>query len=160
MGALEEIKRDNKIVADWLLFYPFRRRQYYQDIIAINEGRFTPEVVVKTGPGNPTLQQALRSTALEETSKWLEVIEIVESVLGPKKQVFLMVRRQAAYIQNRNIKGRPAWVAYVQHHYADEMAKLSGGKAEEYWLNETTIKEWWNSMVWLTARVAAKKGCI
>ncbi|WP_425059208.1 hypothetical protein SCACP_38870 [Sporomusa carbonis] len=35
MNALAEIKRDNEIASDWLLYYPYRRRQYYEDLLDV-----------------------------------------------------------------------------------------------------------------------------
>lgn len=155
-NVLAEIKNDNHEAADWLLFYPFRRTQFYQDKIELMNGTKLPEVPVYTGPGNPTMQKALSLSGLLKTEAWLETIELVESILGEKKLVFLKYRREAAY-SNRKIKGRPAWVTYVQHHYAEEMSKRYGHPAENFWIAEKTIKTWWAQMVELTARVAIKR---
>lgn len=157
INILEEIKEDNKEAAEWLLYYPFRRRQFYkdkQDEICASSA--LPEVVTRTGPGNPTAVHALRLSNLVKCEQWLEVVEVVESVVGEKKLVFLKYRREAAYITQR-VKGRPAWVLYVQRHYADEMAKRYASNPEAFWLSEKTMKHWWEQLVDITARIAIKK---
>ena len=160
MGSiLAEIKNDNYEAADWLLYYPFRRTQFYHDKIEIMHGTKLPDIPVHTGPGNPTMQKVLTLSGLLKTEGWLETIELVESILSEKKLVFLKYRREAAY-SNRNIKGRPAWVTYVQHHYADEMAKRYGCSAEKFWLSDRTMKAWWAQMAELAARIAIKKNLL
>jgi hypothetical protein len=156
-NILEEIKLDNREAAEWLLYYPFRRRQFYKDKQdAICAAVTLPEVLARTGPGNPTAIRALRLSSLVKYEQWLEVIELVEDLLDEKKQVFLKFRREAAYI-TKCVKGKPAWVIYVQRHYADEMAKRNNQEPEQYWLSEPTMKAWWAQIIELTARVALKK---
>lgn len=155
-NILAEIKNDNHEAADWLLYYPFRRSQFYRDKVELMNGTKLPEVPVYTGPGNPTMQKALSLSGLLKTEAWLETIELVESMLSDKKRIFLQCRREAAYM-TRKVKGRPAWVVYTQIHYADEMAKRYGHSPEKYWVSENTLKFWWANMVEVTARVAIKK---
>lgn len=160
MNALAEIKKDNEIASDWLLYYPYRRRQYYDDLLDVENSRPVSEVNIKTGPGNQTMQKAVKMVELSHTERWLQTVELVESVLAEKKLIFLEVRREAAYINNRTVKGRPAWVAYVQRHYAEKMAARYGTTSDKFWTNETTLKEWWQEMVNIVARVALKQGCL
>lgn len=157
MNILAEIKLDNEEAAGWLLYYPIRRRQYYQDRLEALGGTRSPEIRVKSGPGNPTMQKALKLSALDDVGCWLEAIELVESVLGEKKLAFLRVRREAAYLQERFVRGRPAWVVYTQHQYADEMAKKYQSQPEKFWISERTLKTWWQEIVDLTVRIALKK---
>lgn len=156
-NILAEIKNDNQEAADWLLYYPYRRQQFYQDRInLLNAAQEMPEVQVYCGPGNPTMQKTLKLSGLLQTEAWLETIEIVQDTLGEKKLIFLKYRREAAYME-RHIKGRPAWVAYVQHHFSAEMAKRYGAQPEKFWLSERTMREWWARMVETTARIAIKQ---
>lgn len=155
-NILAEIQADNREAAEWLLYYPFRRRQFYKDKRDIMCSSVSmPEIVIRIGPGNPTAFHALRLSSLEQCEIWLETIELVEELLSEEKQVFLKYRREAAYI-TRRVKGRPAWILYVQRHYADEMAKQHGKNPEDYWLGEKTMREWWVEITVLTARVLAK----
>lgn len=160
MNILAEIKNDNEEAAQWLLYYPIRRRQYYQDRLEVLGATRSSEIRVKTGPGNQTLQKALKLSALDDVESWLETIELVESVLGEKKLVFLRVRREASYLQERFVRGRPAWVVYTQHHYANEMAKKYQTQPEKFWLSERTLKTWWQEIVDLAVRIALKKGLL
>ncbi len=160
MNILAEIKSDNEEASSWLLYYPVRRRQYYQDRLELLGSTPSSEIRVKTGPGNQTMQKALRMSALDHVEDWLKIIELVENVLGEKKLVFLKVRREASYIQDRFVRGRPAWVVYTQHHYANEMAKKYQSQPEKFWLSERTLKSWWQEIVELTARLALKKGLL
>lgn len=159
MDALAEIKRDNEISSDWLLYYPFRKKQYYEDLLDIENSSPRSEVKVRTGPGNQTMQKAVKKLDLSHTELWLQSVEIVEGIFNEKKLVFLQVRREAAYIV-KNIRGRPAWVVYVQQQYADRMAKRYNTTPERFWVSETTLKDWWREMVEVMARVAIKKGCL
>lgn len=160
MNILAEIKNDNEEAAQWLLYYPGRRRQYYQNRLEVLGSTHSSEIRVKTGPGNQTMQKALKLSALNDAECWLETIELVESILGEKKLVFLRVRREAAYIQDRFERGRPAWVVYTQHQYADEMAKRYQSQPEKFWISERTLKTWWQEIVDLTVRIALKKGLL
>lgn len=156
-NILKEIKADNQEAADWLLYYPYRRRQFYKDKQdTICSSVALPEVIARTGPGNPTALRAMHLSSLAKCEQWLEVIETVEDNLDEKKLVFLTFRREAAYITKR-VRGKPAWVIYVQCHYADEMARRHDTQPDDYWLSENTMKYWWTQIVELTARIAMKK---
>lgn len=159
MNALAEIKKDNEIASEWLLYYPFRRRQYYDDLLDVENARPVSEVNIKTGPGNQTMQKAVKMVELSHTELWLQAVEIVESVLSEKKLIFLEVRREAAYMV-KTVRGRPAWVIYVQRHYAERMAARYNTTPDKFWTNETTLKEWWKEMVEIVARIALKQGCL
>lgn len=160
MNALAEIKRDNEIASDWLLYYPFRRRQYYEDLLDVeNSTPVSAEVNVKTGPGNQTMQKAVKLVELSRTELWLQCVEDVEGIFSEKKLIFLQARREAAYMV-KTVRGRPAWVVYVQRHYAERMAVRYNTTPDKFWVSETTLKEWWREIVEIVARVAIKKGCL
>ncbi len=96
---------------------------------------------------------------LSHTELWLQSVEDVESIFSEKKRVFLQARREAAYMV-KTVRGRPAWVIYVQRHYADRMSARYNTTPDKFWVNETTLKEWWREMVDVMARVALKRGCL
>ena len=158
-NALAEIKYDNEIASDWLLYYPYRRRQYYEDLLDAENSRPVSEVNVKTGPGNQTMQKAIQKIELTQTEQWLQCVEDVENIFSEKKRIFLQVRREAAYMV-KSVRGRPAWVLYVQRHYADRMAERYNTTPDKFWVSETTLKDWWHEMVEVMARVALKRGCL
>ena len=160
MNALAEIKKDNEIASDWLLYYPYRKRQYYDDLLDVENARPVSEVSVRTGPGNQTMQKAVKMVELSHTELWLQTVEALESVLSEKKQIFLEVRREAAYISNKTVRGRPAWVIYVQRHYAERMAARYKTTPDKFWTHEQSLKAWWKEMVETTARIAIKQGCL
>ncbi|WP_156023721.1 hypothetical protein [Sporomusa ovata] len=155
MNILAEIKEENCEAADWLLYYSYRRRQFYKNKQDETYASSLPEVVIRTGPGNPTAFHAMRLCSLDACEQWLEAVETVEDNLEEKKLVFLKYRREAAYI-TKKVRGKSAWVLYVQRHYAEEMAKLQNKQPEDCWLSETTMKEWWTEIIELTARVLLK----
>lgn len=158
-NIVNEIKRDESEAADWLLYYHDRKHEYYKDLNILQNTNQVSEVNIRAGVGNPTQDKIVRLSGLVKTEKWLETIEIVEDNLSPRTKTFLKVRREAAY-SNRNVRGRPAWIIYVQHHYAKEMAKLTNRQPEDFWLSDPTIKLWWKKLIDLTVKAALKRGCL
>lgn len=154
------LKKDDELASDWLLFYSDKRRQFYIDKMDLLNSSNAPKSGGRSGISKPTEQRIVRMSGLLKDEAWLELLEVVEDSLSERKKIFLSVRREAAYMEGNNERGRPAWVVYVQRRYAEEMALVYGGKPEKYWVAETTIKEWWNKLIVLAARAAAKKGCL
>jgi hypothetical protein len=117
-----------------------------------------PEVFVDTGPGNVVVQKVISLTELDKTEQWLITVELVQGMLGPKKRLFLELRRQAAH-KNKTVNGREVWRNYVQSHYAEEMARAYNGVPEKFWLSDRTLTIWWREIVDLVRLVALKRGC-
>lgn len=87
-----------------------------------------------------------------DTDHWQHVLDAVLQSSSPKVMVLLKVRREAL----RHIKksrGRPGWLSYTQHHYAEELAKLYGEQAEKYWTTEGNLKRMWHDLTNLTIRI-------
>ncbi|WP_461367778.1 hypothetical protein [Candidatus Darwinibacter acetoxidans] len=96
---------------------------------------------------------------MKNISDWLALIEEVETSLSPKMRLFLRLRREAVYTKT-HLRGRPGWVAYVQEHYAREMAKLNKKRPSDYWVEDRTLFAWWDRIVTFTAIKASKRGLL
>jgi hypothetical protein len=158
-SILQELEKDYDTAAEWLLYYQDRLTQYYKDLNYIHDETHMPEVFVDTGPGNVVVQKVISLTELDKTEQWLITVELVQGMLGPKKRLFLELRRQAAHI-NKTVNGREVWRNYVQSHYAEEMAREYSTTPDKFWLHDNTITNWWNEIVGLVRLVALKKGCL
>ncbi len=122
-AILKELKSDYDTAEEWLLYYPARLKQYYQDLNYISTETNRPEVFARSEPANVVVQKVISLAELDKTEQWLITIELVETMLAPKKKLFLKIRRQAAN-QKKMVNGREVWRPYVQRHYADEMVKI------------------------------------
>jgi len=160
VGALQqELNNDYDTAEEWLLHYQVRLTQYYKDLSCIRSETQMPEVFVRTGPGNVVMQKVISLAELEKRERWLIVVEMVQDMLGPKKLLFLELRRKAAN-KNKKVNGREVWRSYVQVHYSDEMSKLYSITSDKFWLHDNTITNWWIEIVSLVRIVALKKGCL
>lgn len=151
MDYMADIKKDNKVVEEWLLFYKERRRQYYIDRQSILGATCSPDVSSRCGVGNQTMTKGIQLTKLMQQEAWLETIEVVEESLSESKQLFLALRREAVYLQENGNAGRPPWVEYVQQRFASEI---------DQFVHDNTIKRWWRELVNQTVIVALKKKCL
>lgn len=156
-----DIKAENRIVSDWLLYYPERLHKHkeHQEYIPSYRGpSMSGEIQGKGETSDPTA--SIVAQRLKYDSGWFTLIEEVEQSLPEKQRVFLEVRRKAT--QQRGGKpGRPAWVAYVQCSYPLVMAERTGRDVEHYYISsDKTIKLWWERIVDYTARLAAKRGLL
>ena len=158
-NVLKERDIDRCTAEEWLLHYQSRKSQYYSDLNYVTESSGMPEVFVKMGPGNIVMQKVVSLADLEHAEKWLLVIEGVQDTLGPKKRLFLDLRRKAAGL-NKTVRGQVVWRTYVQSHYAEIMAKEHGTTKDIFWLHDNTIGKWWNEIVEMVMYVALKKGCL
>lgn len=158
-NIMAEIKNDEQVTSDWLLLYFERRRDYYESRTNLQYSSQAPAVGGRSGVGKPTEQKTIMLSKLMHDEAWLETVEYVQERLSDRKKIFLKVRREAAYM-DKNIRGRPAWVVYVQQNYAEEMSKITGRNPEEFWLSEATVKAWWKKLVNLLVIVAMKKRCL
>lgn len=168
-GIDKEYRKDGAIVAAWVLHYWEKKREceeaFEQYLEEISTHASKPELVPIHGslPGDRTGNQATKladtSRRLEREAEWLELVEEVESKLPPKMQIFLRLRREAEYTKTR-LRGRPGWVAYVQDHYAKEMAKANNKRPSDYWVEDRTFFAWWDRIVTYAVIRAAKRGIL
>lgn len=145
--------KSNATAADWLLNITDRRRQYVQ-----RQSEFACLSVVTSdgqpsahNPGRPTERMGLQLVDLESAKCWIMTIELVESMLSPKKAAYLNLRREANYMPGTGERGRPAWVGYVQCQLIERHGVDLSGSA---------MLNWWHEIVELTVRVAIKRGCL
>jgi hypothetical protein len=158
-NILQELDQDFDTAEEWLLYYPERLKLYYQDLNYISGGTAAvPEVFVQTGPGDIVLHRVVSLSELDKTEKWLITVEMVQDMLGPKKKLFLDLRRKAAD-RKKTVNGREVWRSYVQKQFADEMARQYNGVPEKFWLSDQSLSAWWKNIVELMRLVALKRGC-
>ncbi|GAV24792.1 hypothetical protein ciss_07250 [Carboxydothermus islandicus] len=154
-----EFKKENRKVANWLLFYEERKAEYERLREAIIESSPCLTDAVpggKNAVSDPTARKAVELARLQETEKWLQLVEEVENRLPLKMKVFLRLRREYRYRTGRN-----GWIAPVQWRYAQELAKILGKNPEDTWIeSRTTFYYWWERIVEYAARLAAKKGLL
>lgn len=145
--------KSNATASDWLLNIADRRRQYVQ-----RQSEFSCLSVITSdgqpsahNPGRPTERMGMQLVDLEAAKCWIMTIELVESMLSPKKMMFLQLRREAGELPGTGDPGRPSWVPYVQsnlvcRHGID--------------LSRDAMFDWWHELIELTVRVAIKRGCL
>ena len=154
-----EVKKENRKVANWLLFYEERKKEYQElreEILGASSRSLSGAGIAKNAISDPTGKKAVKLAQLQEMEQWIELVEEVERRLPPKMKVFLRLRREYRYSAKRN-----GWVAPVQWKYAQEVAKMLGKAQEDTWVeSRTTFYYWWERIVEYAARLAAKKGLL
>lgn len=160
MNGFEEAKQENRIVAGWLLYYEERKREYEQMQEQILHGGQHSGVVVAGAEGEISDSTGNRAVELAdrlaEKKAWLDLVEEVEQKLPWKMQVFLRLRREC-----RHRRGPHAWVPYIQHKYAEEVARREKKQIYDVWIaNRQTFYVWWQRIVDYAARQAARRNLI
>lgn len=158
MDIQSEIKREDKMVSEWLLFYSERLADHNKrrNDILFSSPAPSDGMPKGTSTGDPTANKGASMVELEESEKWLYIVEKVRDKIHPKLQIFLRLRQECRYSRGRN-----GWVAYVQWHYAEEVAKMLNKDPRETWIeSRNTFTRWWDTLVKITAREAAKNGLI
>lgn len=155
-----EIREDNKIVSAWLLYYHERREEYLslREEIICSSSPGLAEVMPgrKNMTGDPTGRKGQRLADLQETERWLALVEEVERRLPWKMKVFLKLRREY-----RHARGRQGWTSAVQWRFSQEVAAGLGKKPEDAWVeSRNTFTRWWDRIVEYAARLAAKNGLL
>lgn len=155
---------ENKLVADWLLHYKEKKAEYEQqrdDMIGNLHGGVADGVSRHSTVSDPTYRDAVKLFKLMDTEQWLECISAVEKELPFKLMVVLQARREAEAKENIRTKGRPAWIAYAQHKYSEAMSAKLNIPQEEVWIESfSTFSRYWDEIVNIAAREAAKRGLI
>jgi hypothetical protein len=157
----QDIKRQNQIASEWILYYHQRFQVFNQMQNNISALAATQYTGIPQGKGisDPTAQKVIKLDSLKNDELWLTTIKDVEKIVSPQKKVFIEVRRRAEESRNAGIAtvGRPGWVSYTQATYADKIYRMYG---YEQVPSERTMMSWWNQIVELTVRVAIKRGCL
>lgn len=150
-----QIRNENQVAGNWLIHYRARKRSHDEQRQEITAG--TRERDENVGGGRPSLPgKPVESMAckLDEhdtsnTAKWLQTVEDVKSIVGPKKRQLLELRQECRFYISPD-GGRPGWIAPVQQRF---------GEITGWCPAESKIKEMWYDVVWLTVRVATIRGC-
>ena len=144
--------KPNTTAASWFLNIESKRRQYIQNqsefaclSVATSDGQPSAH-----NPGRPTERKGMQLAELEAAKCWIITIELVESMLSPKKTAFLSIRRESEG-RSMNDRGRPAWVDYAQI----QLMERHGID-----LSRRAMFDWWREIVELTVRVAIRRGCL
>ena len=157
---MQDIKNENRVVSDWLLYYPERLRQHEEQLASVTfmqSPSLSDDIQGTGGTSDPTARVA--GQRLKYDSEWFALIADVERSLPEKQRVFLECRRQA--LRQSGGVGRPGWTTYVQYAYPLEMARKTGNDIEHYYISqEITLHHWWGRIVEYTARQAIRKGLL
>ena len=160
MEQIIDIKKQNREALRWILnFYDLRKA--YIDKLAmfsalgatVNDG-----MPRGTDTGNPAANKAISLVELEKQKTWIMVIELMEQTLSERSRKYLEFRRDAAHQIKGDKRGRPSsWVNYVQPRYAEwfycRYCKPDVPSVDQ-------MKQWINSMIDVTVRIAIKKGVL
>lgn len=155
-----DIKAENRIVSDWLLYYHERLQEQKEHMYKLG---YYPKaggdsIRAQGTTSDPTANQVIKRE--KHDSRWFDLIADVERMLPEKQRVFLEIRREATH-QRGGKPGRPAWVAYVQCKYPLVMARRTGRPVDCYCIGaDRLLYEWWNRIVEYAARIAAKRGLL
>lgn len=159
--ALEtEIKADNRLVEEWLLWINERKDAHGTIRIEILEssgsGLFNGTMGCQKKISDPTSRKGMKLAGLQikKTEEWIRLIDEVENRLDQRMRLFLELRREYRFATGRN-----GWTAAIQCRYAEEAAKRFGKEPEDNWIeSRNTFTLWWRKIVDYTARLAAKRG--
>ena len=159
----ERIDKEDKEAEDQLLFYDERRLEYQEMTVGIaffgSSGAapatgVTVQATGAAGHSDPTGDKGsfLAGDKAHRASKWLEVIELVESGLTPRDLAFLKARRTYRFLTARD-----GFIHPVQADMIRQLEKLGYEVSPDGW-DRTSLTIWWNGIVARTARVAAEHG--
>lgn len=152
----EEIRRDNRIVAGWLLDYPQRKQAYEhrrQEILYSSSASAMSKAPARAGISDTTGRKVALLAELETTERWLKLVEEVERRLPWKMQIVLRLRRESRYVQGR-------WKAYAREQYTAEVAAATKKRESDVWVGEESMGQFWRRVLEYTARAAGKKGLL
>lgn len=150
-----QIRNENQVAGNWLIHYRERKRSHDERRQEITAGIRERDENVGGGrsslPGKPVESMAckLDEHDTSNTAKWLQTVEDVKSIVGPKKRQLIELRQECRFYISPD-GGRPGWIAPVQQRF---------GEITGWCPAESKIKEMWYDVVWLTVRVATIRGC-
>lgn len=151
----DQIKQENRIASNWLIHYRERKRDHDERRQEILAGARERDENVGGGrsslPGKPVESMAckLDEHDTSNTAKWLQVVEDVKAIVGPKKRQLLELRQECRFYISPD-GGRPGWVAPVQQRFGE----ITG------WIpSEQVMKNYWNDIVNTAVRMSVVRGC-
>lgn len=159
-----ELREDNQLVSSWLIYYRERKRNVElerEDILYRTQQPGSDRVSSST-ISDPTYQRGEeleRKTA--QDMLWLDTVEMVYRMVGPKKQLLLQLRQEEAENPTTQSKrGRPGWVIWVQSRWAERYASMTGYPPDVCWLSDGMVRNMWSDIVARCAILAAKRGLL
>ena len=159
-----ELKEDNQLVSSWLIYYQTRKQdvEMIRDEILYRTQQPGSDRVSSSTISDPAYQRAEELQRKTETDlKWLETVDMVKRMLGPKKLLLLELRQsEAEQPITKGRRGRPGWVIWVQCQWAETYAKQSGYPVDVCWISDGMIRSMWSDIVARTAILAAKRGLL
>lgn len=151
----EQIRKENKIAANWLIHYRERKRVHEEQRQEILAGTREHDENVGGGrssiPGRPveSMDCKLDEHDTNTSAKWLQTVEDVKAIVGPKKRQLLELRQECRFYISPD-GGRPGWIAPVQQRF---------GEITGWCPAENKIKEMWYEIVGLAVRIAIIRNC-
>jgi hypothetical protein len=153
------MREEDVRVAEWLLYYDDRKAEYEkrrQDILCRMGVGPVKVFDAKEAISDPTGKKIEQLSSLENTEKWLRLVEDVEERLPWKLRTFLRLRRKY-----RHYRGMYGWTKKVAYEYAKEAAARDGKSIEEVLITQRlTLWRWWQRIVDYTVREAIRRGLL
>jgi hypothetical protein len=151
----EQIKKENRVAANWLIHYRQRKRDHdeHRQEILISKKEYDENVGGGRSsiPGRPTESMAckLDEHDTSNAARWLLAVENVKIIIGPKKRQLLELRQECRFYISPD-GGRPSWIAPVQMRF---------GEMTGWCPAERTIQDMWKDIISIMVRVAIAHGC-
>lgn len=146
-----DIKRQNKIASEWLIYYQERKREHgerRQELYSKREKAGE----LSTGLSKPTEMIAtnlVNHDCFSNAAKWFETVETVYNMVGHKKRLLIRLRQECKFYVSFN-GGRPGWIVPVQVRFGEEMGFVPA---------EQALRNTWEDIINLTVRMAFIKKC-
>lgn len=124
LNIKDQIREENRVAANWLIHYRERKRDHEerrQELLANTKEKDDNVVGGRsTVIGRPTeaLACKLEDHDNGNSAKWLQVVEDVKSIIGPKKKQLLEIRQECRFYISPD-GGRPGWIAPVQVRFGE-----------------------------------------
>lgn len=159
----EELERQDRQVAGWLLYYEDRKKELEREKEEIRESgvsavSYSHEMKSQTNAINDSVANTVIKLTNLRKEKEIKLVEDILEMLPLEKKVFLQLRQK----YNNSRGGRHRYNAYVkiQVEYAEKMAELTGMSEEEVWREERTLKSWWREILDITVKLALKRNLL
>lgn len=150
-----QIRKENQVAANWLIHYRERKRSHDERRQELTGSIRERDDNVGGGrsslPGRPVESVAcqLAEHDSSDTAKWLQVVESVKAIVGPKKRQLLELRQECRFYISPD-GGRPGWIAPVQQRF---------GEITGWCPSEQIMKNMWGEIISLTVRAAMACDC-
>lgn len=155
MRCYAKLHEQRQQAAEWILYYHQRKVALWERLAELTELNATEYDGVPGGESQASATEniALKRLELERQRLWLVAVEDMMRHLNDRQKLFIELRREAEAAHfNKQDRGRPGWVDYVEAHYARRAEKMLG----QYYLpRRYTMFEWWNKCINQVVQIAA-----